>query len=227
LLQIAKHSTITGDDWHWVMTIAWSISMSAHSKLVVERFCELCDWLLQIWQTRKLLFDENPDIAALKAPRHAHFFYRLQEVLQDCWLHELIKLHDPAVQGGGKGCINLSIPYMIEYGHWDAATKRKLDKLYREMNDLAESIKPARNKILSHNDLAVLLDSTELGAFDQGADEDYFGRLTELAALISMEVLGTPFVFDVDLVHNDVAGFMRTKRLGTILRHTHGVNHDP
>ena len=98
---------------------ALGVYMPAHSPEVVHKFCELCDWLMQVWQMRKYLFDENPEVAMLQRPRHAHFFYRLQVVLQENWLHQLAKLHDPAVQGGLRGHINLSLPYIIEYGQWD------------------------------------------------------------------------------------------------------------
>lgn len=181
--------------------------MAAHSVEVVKKFCELCDWLLQVWQTRKLLFDENADVSALREPRHEHFFYRLQEVLQENWLHQLAKLHDPAVQGGQRGHINLSIEYMVEYGQWTAPVKDKLLSLRDQMLALAKPIKDARNKILSHNDLAVLLAGKELGAFDPGEDELYFSALRSFASVVSEEILGEPFVYD-DLVKNDVAIFM-------------------
>ncbi len=146
--------------------------MSAHSPEVAKKFCQLCDWLLQVWQMRKFLFDENTDVAVLRKPRHAHFFFRLQEVLQENWLHQLAKLHDPAVQGGPKGHINLSVEYMIEYGQWDTSIKAELLSLQTEMLRLAKPIKYARNKVLSHNDLAILLADQELGAFDPGEDEN-------------------------------------------------------
>lgn len=181
--------------------------MSAHSREVAKKFCGLCDWLLQIWQMRKFLFDENPNVKALTEPRHAHFFYRLQEVLQENWLHQLAKLHDPAVQGGTKGHINLSIEYMVEYGSWESAIKDQLQLLQVKMIGLAKPIKDARNKVLSHNDLAVLLSNSSLGEFDPGEDEIYFEALRAFASVISEQVLGEPFIYD-DLVQNDVAILM-------------------
>jgi len=183
--------------------------MSAHSRDVIDRFCELCDWLMQVWQLRKFLFDGNPDEAALKKPRHAHFFYRLQVVLQESWLHQLAKLHDRAVQGGGKGHINQSIDYIIEYGQWDHKTKGELVNLQSDMEKLAKPIRDARNKTLAHTDLAVLLASRELGSFDPGDDEAYFIKLPEFASLVRQTALGEPYVYG-NLVKNDVAVFMQT-----------------
>lgn len=183
--------------------------MSAHSKEVIDKFCELCDWLMQVWQTRKYLFDENPDEAALKEPRHAHFFYRLQVVLQENWLLQLAKLHDAAVQGGANGHINLSIDYIIEYGQWDPRTKSELIDLRSKLTSLAKPIRDARNKVLSHNDLAVLLASNDLGGFDPGEDEAYFLSLREFASLVRQTALGEPFVYD-DLIRNDISVFMQS-----------------
>ena len=181
--------------------------MASHAQEVVRKFCELCDWLMQTWQMRRFLFDDNPNAEALRASRHAHFFYRLQEALQESWLHQLAKLHDPAVQGGQKSHINLSISYIVEYGNWDAATKAALVDLQTKMEVLAKPVRDARNKILSHNDLAVLLASRELGSFEPGEDGSYFDALKDFASLVSQQVLGAPFVYD-DLVKNDVDVFL-------------------
>jgi len=181
--------------------------MSSHSPAVAKKFCDLCDWLMQVYEMRKHLFDQNPNVAELRTPRHAHFFYRLQEVLQESWLHQLAKLHDPSVQGGPNGHINLSIPYIIEYGQWDSGTRDALVALQVQMNSLAKPVKDARNKILSHNDLGVLLAGTELGGFDPGADEVYFSALSAFATVVSESILGEPFMRD-DLVANDVEIFM-------------------
>ncbi len=181
--------------------------MSAQSPEVAKKFCQLCDWLLQVWQMRKFLFDENTKVAALREPRHAHFFYRLQEVLQENWLQQLTKLHDPAVQDGRKGHFNLSVEYMIEYGQWDTKIKAALLSLQTEMLRLAKPLRDARNKILSHNDLAILLADQELGAFAPGDDEIYFEALRSFASVVSEQALGEAFTYD-DLVANDVAIFM-------------------
>jgi AbiU2 len=181
--------------------------MSAHSKEVAKEFCVLCDWLMQSWAMRKHLFDDNPDLEELRRPRYAHFFYRLHTMTQEYWLHQLAKLHDPAVQGGSSGHINLSVDYMVDYGQWDEETKGVLTDLRNRMLVLAKPIKDVRNKILSHNDLATILESRELGGFDPGEDEAYFCCLRQFALIVSKTVTGEPFVYD-DLVKNDVEVFM-------------------
>jgi AbiU2 len=184
-----------------------------HSREVVNRFCELCDWLLQSWQTRKYLFDENPDLALLQEPRYAHFFYRIGEITQEYWLHQLAKMHDPARDKSGN--VNLSISYIVECGEWDKETKPRLDELRTKMLSLSYQIKDARNKILSHNDLEIIMGEKHIGAFDPGDDEDYFAYLQEFASLVKEIVMGEPFVYD-DLVSNDVEVFMQCFKRGKI-----------
>jgi AbiU2 len=134
--------------------------MPPHSKEVVEQFCNLCDWLRQSWQTRKYLFDENPKIENLKAPHYAHFFFRLNVILQEYWIQQVAKLHDPAVQLGHQ---NLSINYMVDCGQWDAKTKAELINLRDKMMTFEKKLRGARNKLLSHNDLTTILQAPELG----------------------------------------------------------------
>ena len=173
----------------------------------MKAFCDLCDWLMQSWETRKYLFDENPDLPNLRKPRYIDFFNRLYIITQEYWIHQLAKLHDPAIQAGQNGHINLSIDYIVDYGHWDEETKEQLVELRKRMSALVKPIKDARNKILSHNDLAIILGSKELGVFPPGQDECYFSYLRQFASLVSETVTGEPFVHD-DLVINDVQIFM-------------------
>ena len=184
--------------------------MAGHSKEIINKFCNICDKLMQTWQMRKYLFDENPNVEALKSLPHRTFFYRLQGVLQENWLHQLAKLHDPAVQGGAR---NLSLDYIIDYGEWNPETKEKLRDLKMEMLDLAKTLKNARNKILSHNDLDVVLESKKLGGFDSGADEHYFSSLCKFASLVRESTLGDHFRCDT-MVRNDVRVFMKTFLVG-------------
>ena len=184
--------------------------MCAHSKEVIEKFCELCDDLRQDWQMRKYLFDENPDSHILLEPRYGLFFKNLNLILQANWLHKLAKLHDPAVQGGTKGHINLSLDYIIEYGHWEPAVKVALSDLKLKMEVLAKPIRDARNKILAHNDLAVVLAGQSLGGFDAGEDEIYFLNLIKFASLVKTTALGEYGVFTTyDLIKTDVHVFMK------------------
>lgn len=94
--------------------------MSALSETVIKKFCELCDWAFQAWQTRKHPFDANPAPELLNDPRHRDFFVRLANMAQEYWLLQLVKLHDPPVQSGQ---INLTVDYVVSFGGWDEETR--------------------------------------------------------------------------------------------------------
>ena len=184
--------------------------MPALSNVVVTEFCNLCNDAYTSWLTRKYLFDLNPDFAEFKHPHYEHFFQRLSDITQKYWLHQLAKLHDPAVQSGQ---INLTISYVIEYGQWDSDTATILKDLQSKMISLASSIKMARNKLLSHNDLASILTGGPLGAFDPGEDVKYFDNLKQFANLVHDKVVGGFFPFD-DFVQNDVEIFVHCFKVG-------------
>jgi hypothetical protein len=187
--------------------------MTFHSKQTIEKFLGLCDWFIQIYEFRKHLFDENPNLEVFQGPRHEHFFYRLHVVLQESWMQQLARLHDPAIQGGS---INLTLEYIIDYGGWDEEFRRELLAGKSSMEVLYQPIKVARNKILAHNDLKTMISSDDaLGQFEQGLDIQYFETLKAFCEILSQKVLGQPFVFD-DLIKNDVEVFMSQFMRGQI-----------
>ena len=186
---------------------------TALSSKVVKEFCELCNRAHVSWSIRKHFFDENPDVKYLKTSRYESLFFNLSEIIQEHWLLQLAKLHDPAVQGGQ---INLTINYIIEYGNWEASIESELKRLRNEMLILNAPIRIARNKILSHNDLASILNGGSLGRFNVGDDIKYFACLQDFANLIYDKTVGGPWPFD-DLVQNDVAAFMNCFKRGSVL----------
>ena len=126
---------------------------------------------------------------------------RLSVMAHEYWLHQVAKLHDPAVQGGK---INLTLRYIIEYGGWDQGTAGKLKTLCAKLEAFAQEIRDARNQILSHNDLSVIIAGTPLGAFEKDKDVNYFDCLQEFVDLVHDEAIGGPYPFN-DLVKDDAA----------------------
>jgi hypothetical protein len=164
-----------------------------HTKEVVERFCNACQWIYESWQTRKLLFDQNPDRENLERPHYGHFVLSLNVILGQYCALQVAKLHDPAIQMGRK---NLSVDYIIDQGDWDATTLQTLKSLRDRMSEFSDRMKGARNKIVAHNDLQVTLNEPVLGDFDPGADDDYFRCLKEFASLVRQKTTGDDFVYE-------------------------------
>ncbi len=179
--------------------------MSALSKCVVVEFCKLCDWAYETWLHHRELFDNNPRAQELKQSFAGDELARLSIISQEYSLLQIVKLHDRAVVSGK---ITLSLEYIMDYGAWSDATKQKLEPLYKKLNDFANQLRGARNKLLSHNDLATILGGATLGAFTKGDDEIYFQNLQEFVNIIHEEIVGAPWPDFNNLAKNDVAAFL-------------------
>ncbi len=160
---------------------------------VVEQFEQQCIWAHQSWQTRVCLFDTIPNLAMFQQPHYEHFFHRLSIILQEYWMQQVAKLHDPS---GSSGQHNLSVDYILERGDWSADTKALLTELRDKMLPFAAKMKTPRNKLLAHNDVSAILSATELGAFDQGEDVEYFKNLRTFTETVVTTALGQHFFYD-------------------------------
>jgi hypothetical protein len=173
---------------------------------VVEKFCKICNWAYESWTTRQTIFDNNPNRDQLEKSLGSESLSRISTITQEYVLFQIIKLHDPAVQ---KGDINLTFEYIINYGGWDQETVLILNDLFSKLDKLAQYIRPARNKILSHNDLKSILDDVPLGVFPQGKDIEYFRILQEFVNVVHDKSVGDPYVFN-DLAKSDAQDFLET-----------------
>ncbi len=180
--------------------------MHALSESVVKKFCEVCGWAYEVWLNHRELFDHNPRAAELQKSWAGDALARLSVISQEYALLQIVKLHDPAEV---RGNITLGIDYIVTYGGWSDSVRAHLDVLANELNNFASQLRDARNKSLSHNDLAPIVAGATLGAFAQGADEKYFEILQEFVNTVHEQVIGGPWPFN-DRVKNDVAEFLTT-----------------
>ena len=170
--------------------------MNAHSEIVVRKFCEICQATYDAWRTHRVLFHKNPrETELIKSPA-GKALIRLSIITQEYFLHQVSKLHDPAVQ---KDQVNLGIDYIVKFGGWDGTTKSKLQLLQKQLEELPKKIRPARNKIVAHNDLETFLNEPTLGAFPDEADTEYFKALEEFINIVHENVVGTPWHFSINV----------------------------
>jgi hypothetical protein len=170
--------------------------MTAHSDIVVNKFCDLCQWAYESWKTHRVLFDEKPHTTKLRNSKGGHALYRLSVITQEYFLLQISKLHDPAVQ---QNQINLGIDYMIRFGGWEAITNSKLQAMKIQLEELAKKIRPARNKILSHNDFEAILNESTLGQFTAEADTEYFKTLEEFVNTVCENSTGRSWHYFTDV----------------------------
>jgi len=167
----------------------------AHSPIVVERFYDLCNRAYRDWRIHKILFVDNPRKRELETSVAGYALEQFSILSQESFLLQIAKLHDPAIV---QGHITLGIEYMVRYGGWDKNTETKLQALQLQLNELDKKTRPARNKILSHNDLESILNGGILGGFPDGMDDKYFKTLQEFVDVIHDSVIGGPMPFSED-----------------------------
>src|SRR5471030_315535 len=114
--------------------------MNAHSEIVVGKFCEICQATYDAWRTHRVLFHKNPREAELIKSPAGKALIRLSIITQEYFLHQVSKLHDPAVQ---KDQVNLGIDYIVKFGGWDEIVKAKLKALQKQLEEVPKKIRPA------------------------------------------------------------------------------------
>ena len=198
-------------------------STHALSAAVVRDFCMLCDKAHEYWLNHLELFDNNPRNKELMNSVARPEWIRLYTISHEYSLLQLVKLHDPAVMNGN---ITLGIEYVLKYGGWSDSVRPRLEKLAKELGDFAEKLRGARNKILSHNDLATMVAGAALGAFPDGDDEKYFKALQEFVDVVHSEVCEGPYPFN-NFVKQDVAYFLRSIKPLSIKKQSDGATSPP
>jgi hypothetical protein len=168
--------------------------MSAHSEIVIEKFCGICQWTYDTWQTHKVLFDEGSHLNRLpRLSQRRTALVRISEITQSYWIQKIANFHDKATVMGHK---TLSLDYIIKDGQWDEAAKKNLLSLKEKLDELYNKIKLARDKLLCHNDLKTYLtldESSSLGSFPEGLDTKYFDILKKFASFVRENSVGVSF----------------------------------
>jgi len=155
------------------------------------------------------LFDNNPRNTEFLESVIKDEWMRLRDISHEYSLLQIVKLHDPAVMNGNN---TLGIDYVFACRGWSDSMRPRLTALIKELDNFANSkLRGVRNKVLSHNDLATILDEATLGEFAEGADKQYFEALQEFVNIVHDEVIGGPYQF-CTLVQGDVAYFLRSIR---------------
>ena len=173
----------------------------------VKEFCHLCLWVRRVWRSRRLVFDDNPQAVDCKYSSAPYFLNMMATVFQEYSLQRIVMLHDPAEQAGKA---NLTIAYIVARGQWDTGVRKQLEDLKVKLDAFAGNLRQVRNKLLSHSDLNTVTGGKgNLGAFDEGADTDYFRSLQEFVNIIHDKMVGGIFPLDVAMDDNDALAFAR------------------
>jgi hypothetical protein len=105
-------------------------------------------------------------------------------ILREYSLLQVAKIHDPEQTGG---YANHSLDYLAaRYGAQDDSVIAAFEKSNAQLID---SVCHARKKVIAHSDATAVGSTYRFGAFDDGADDDYFRSLHEVVARL-YEVAG-------------------------------------
>ncbi len=157
-----------------------------------EKFCGQCELVHKCWSMNLAMFEfltsrgelvNDPDF--LDSPV-ARFLEHHMKVSSAYTLLQIAKLHDRPVMGRQDNPMNnLAIRFFTGQDIW---LPEELDQLNQITNPLEhfyqEHIKPARDKILAHNDLETFRKDTLLGAFPERQGEKYLSGLAKLSSMI-------------------------------------------
>ncbi len=181
--------------------------MQALSASVIVAFCTLCSRAHELWLNHLELFDNNPRLTELMNSAAKAELVRLSIMSQEYSLLQIVKLHDKAVINVN---VTLGIDFVLKYGGWSDSVRLRLEELKKQLDDFTDKeLRGARNKILSHYDLATIVSDATLGTFADGDDEKYFKALQEFVNIVHDQVVRGPYPFN-KLVKNDIAYFLRT-----------------
>lgn len=159
------------------------------SRILLDRLWEQCNWAHEVWTLRRALIDRNRRKKALENGPHSAFISAAGMALHDYALLQIAKLHDSATVAGR---VCLTLDYIVEYGGWDESTERRLRSLKTRLDAFQAKIRPARNRLISHSDLATILNGQALGGFDAGDDQKYFKTLSLFVSTAFQSAVGGP-----------------------------------
>ena len=119
-------------------------------KDIVKRFCDQYIWLRFVFDEYRDLYEGNTTRVRLLHEVAPKFFYKLNLILVEYILLNMCKLTDPARSGKDD---NLTVEYILEIIDEQKSRELGLDELSDKIHSIRKHIKPARNKIIAHNDV--------------------------------------------------------------------------
>ena len=147
-------------------------------------FCQTCRYAYECWVIHMHLFADLPSHINLPEEEFLGTGYgqclnHLNEISSAYFRLQIAKLHDP-----DKGGRNLSISYFCRQRVWSPGETKKISEITPTLERMYKKIKPARDRILAHNDRDTFVDDIAQGDFPNGWDVEYFKKLGEFSDLV-------------------------------------------
>jgi len=194
------------------------------AKEIVDWFCDRVHRLISVRYIYKVLFeDEQPSCQTLMEKTASSFFADLNRILHEYLLLESAKITDPATTGGDG---NLTVDFLVQNICWpndkailnnmtslpddDKDIQKELKSLQAATKEFRKHIKRARNKLLAHSDMEIVLSGTSVGAFPEGEDRKFFAALQRLCNIAHEACLGKIYGDMIPTRSGDVINLRRT-----------------
>ena len=148
----------------------------------------ICRKVIYIGELRYSLQQLNQSLSLNLAKEHCPSFYDfIQELIVDKYILELSKLFDPP---NFRNFENLSLKNLQNTVNWSQQTQKNLDRNVKILCEIEYSIKQARNKILAHNDIEIILQDKTLGEYPDEDDKKLMPTLMKICNDLHKECFG-------------------------------------
>ena len=166
---------------------------------IIRKFCDQCVWTKIVYNEYRILYETSQKRLDLLSTIANHFFHDLQNILIEYILLSICKLTDPA---HSRGHDNLTVKYVLELVDPETKKQLGLDDLSNRIHGFRKYVQDARHKLIAHLDREATLSQGSLGAFPQGAIEQFWSDLQEFIDRIHNRYCGGVFPIDAVNMYN-------------------------
>lgn len=177
---------------------------SEQHKKLIEVFRNECYWNYEVrsaWQGMCNHYFGNLDF----------HMSRVIVSMREYWMLDICKFFDPKFSLNDRTKPNLSIDYLIDEIPWPAEVKEELLASKVKMQPLANTLREARNKLISHRDLKIYMQSPNklFGAFEIEDERNFYNALLSFLNTMEGAALNAPPQEWPTFAESDAHEFMR------------------
>ena len=185
-----------------------------NSKQLVQAFLDHFVYIKQIYYSYKNLFEDDNFTKNMQMYTN-DFFCELNGIYINLITLLHTKIMDPEYTGRENNKnYNLTVDYIINNIEWTLDEKNELLQIKEKCARYIEKIKPARNKVIAHNDIDTYMASKILGAFEKGLDTAFLKEIELFCNIITEKVLGRKCGQIIVNIEGDVQDFKKLMNWG-------------
>jgi hypothetical protein len=156
-------------------------------------FFNHCIFIRSLYEHSRILFVLTTDKERALMERTANvFFGDLSHVLAETVILQVCKITDPAKDNRGNE--NFTVAHFLLNANFaaDLDQEKRLNELHAQIQEFRKKLKPARDKLISHSDLAAVMKGAELGAATEDEWGKFWSDLEKLLCILHEQAFGSP-----------------------------------